>query len=270
VSPRGALRLSLILWGLGQVAAGDRRGWLGLPLQLSALGSLGWFAANAAQGSNAIFVFLGGVAVLALWAFIAGHAYRTATRRHAALDVAPRAAGAFELLWLSPFVVFGSTLLWASGGRLADPGTVAADYVGDWRAGQAEAAIQRFAAPPGDPGAVNQTWTQQLAGLRNDLVRVAAVAGDDVRIDPDDPLDSIVWIAQPTGESRSAIIDIEAVRTQPVQTQLLGLLPATSQRTETLERLGRIELRLVDLPGPVAGQGWRIVRVEAGGVALGG
>ena len=238
-------------------------------MQVGALAGLAGFGPTAARGTNASLVFLAGALVLALWVTIPFHAYRVAARRRAALDVSLGQTGGMDLLWLAPVAVVLTTLFWTGAGRLGDPSFVLADYVGDWRAGRVDEAAGRFIAPLDQGVAVADAWERQLANLRNGLVRLSAVSGPGGGIDPQEPLDTVRWSPRPTEGSGTFVVDIEVVRRETVRTQLFGWLPSTSQRLVTLERLGTAELRLVDLPGTLAGQGWRIVRVEVGGVALG-
>jgi hypothetical protein len=268
VSPRGALRRSLIVWGWGQIAAGDGRGWLGPPLQLGIVATLVALAPSAAQGTNAGLVFLGGAIALALWLAIPIHAYRVAARRRSAFDVSIGPASGLDLLWLTPFAVAFPTFFWTAAGRAGDPGLVLSDYVADWRAGRVHAAIGYFDTPPGG-GVVADRWEAQLARVRNELVRLAAISRPNSGIDPERPLDSVVWSAKPSDEADTFVVALEVVRRETVRGQLLGFVPSTSQRIVTLERLGTAELRLVELPGQFAGQGWRIGRVEVGGIGLG-
>jgi hypothetical protein len=259
----------MVVWGWGQIAAHDRRGWLGPPLQVALIAALVTFAPTAAQGSNAPLVFLAGATVLALWLVIPVQAHRVAARRRAAVDVAIGPSSGLDLLWLAPFAVAFSTFFWTVAGRAGDPGLVLSDYVADWRSGRVDAAVSMFDTPPGDTGTIADTWEAQLANLRNDLVRLAAVSGPASGIDPAQPLDSVVWSAEPAEDSSTSIVAIEVVRRESVRGVLFGLLPSTSQRLVTLEKLGSAELRRVNLPGRFGGQGWRIVRVEVGGIALG-
>ena len=269
VSPRGALRRSLAVWGWGQVAAGDRRGWLGPPLQVATVAALVVLGPAAAPGTNAPFVFAGTALACAAWAAIAVHAHRVAARRRSALGIEPGQTGALELLFLAPVVVAFSTFFWLAAGRLADPGTVLVDYTEDWQAGRIDLAAARFVVQPSTAD-LSDEWARQLAGLRNALVRLAAVAGPAAGIDPERPLDSIRWTARPDGsDADGLVVDIEVVREESVRGQLFGLLPSTTQRLVTLERLGTAELRLVPLSSPLDGSAWRIVRVEIEGVVVG-
>ena len=140
----------------------------------------------------------------------------------------------------------------------------------NWRSGRVEEARQQFEASPAAAPAVTDAWTAQIANLRNDLVRLAAISGPGSGIDPEDPLGSIQWTAREGVDTGTFVADIEVVRRESVRSQLFGLLPSTSQRLVTLEKLGSAELRQVGLPGRFGGQGWHIVRVEVGGIAVGG
>jgi hypothetical protein len=269
VSPRGALRRSLVVWGWGQLAAGDRRGVLGPPLEVATLAGLTLIVPAASAGTNASLAFAAVVLTFAAWIAIAVHAHRAAAHRRSGLGIEPGPSGGIDLLWLAPLVVVFSTLFWLGAGRLGDPGTVLADYVADWQAGRADSALVRFTAPPGSSAELSDAWSRQLAGLRNALVRLAAVAGPSSAIDPERPLDTVRWTARPAESAPDTrLVDIEVVRQESVRGQLFGLLPSTTQRLVTLDRLGMAELRLVALPGPFAGSAWRIVRVDIGGIEL--
>jgi hypothetical protein len=269
-SPRGALRASLLIWGWGQIAAGDRRGWLGPPAQLGALLVVGWLAPALAGGTSVSLAFLLGAAVLAAWALVAVDAHRRTARRLAAVDLPAGHDGAADLLWLAPAAIVLSTLLWAGGGRAADPGVVLDQYVGDWGAGRTAAGIARFAATPGGEAEVRERWAGQLAGLRNELVRLAAELGEAADIDPDRPLETVRWTdGGPLDGGRGRLVVVEVVRREAVRSLLFGFVPTTSQRLVTIARLGEVRLRLVPA-GSGPGEVWRIVRVEVGGIPLGG
>ena len=260
---------SLLVWGWGQLASGDRRGWLGPPAQVASLALLALAAATLGNGEGVELVFLAGAAVLGAWAAVAIHAHRRAARRRAALDLPSGESGAGDLLWLAPIAIGLATALWLAGGRAGDPGMVLDDYLADWRAGRAEAAIGRFVTPPGTVAAMTAAWEGQLAGLRNDLVRLAAEHGPDAGIDPDRPIDTVRWAdGGPVDGGAGYLVVIEVVRRESVRGQLFGILPTTSQRLVTIARLGEVRLRLEPTAG--SGDAWRIVRVEVGGVALGG
>lgn len=256
------------MWGWGHVATGARWGWLLVALQAAALVAL-WLVVPAARGTGVVVVFLAGVAVLAAWAGIAVHAHRRAARRRAALDLPTGPSGAADLLWLAPLAIALSTGLWIAGGRSADPGLVLDQYLDDWSAGRAEAAIGRFVAPPGSVTSVTDAWEAQRIGLRNDLVRVAAESGLGGEVNPDLPFESVRWSAGGTfDDDRGRVVVAEVVRRETVRSEVLGFLPTSSQRLVTVARLGEVRLRAVPSPSGI-GVEWRIERIEAGGVVLG-
>jgi hypothetical protein len=257
-----------VLWGWGQLVAGDRRGWLGPPAQVAAIAGLALGGPAVAAGTDGELAFLGGVALLVAWALIAVHAHRRAARRRAALDLPPGDAGAADLLWLAPLAIALASGFWIAAGDAGSPAVVLDRYVADWRADRAADAAARFATPP-DPAVLAETWDRQLASLRNELVAIAAAAGPDSGIDPDRPLDSVRWVDAGTTPSGDRLIALEIARRETVRGELFAFLPTTSQRLVTIARPGRIELRLVDPPGSDGGPAWRIVGVEIGGVGLG-
>jgi hypothetical protein len=268
VTPRGALRRSLLVWGWGQIVAGDRRGWLGPPAQLAALAALVAGAPTLVAGTDGELAFVAGAVVLAAWALIAVHAHRRAARRRAALDLPPGDVGAADLLWLAPLAIALSSGFWIVAGDAGDPGVLLDLYVDDWRDGRAADAADRFAVPP-DPGALAETWDRQQAALRNELVAIAAAAGPDSGIDPDRPLDAVRWVDAGAAPSGGRLVILEVARLETIDGELFGFLPTTSQRLVTLARLGRIELRLIDRPQSSRGPAWRIVGVEIGGLVVG-
>ena len=102
----------MLIWGWGQVVAGDRRGWLGPPAQVASVAALGAATPTLVAGTNGELAFVAGAALLGAWALIAVHAHRRATRRRAALDLPPGDAGAAELLWFAPVVIALASGFW--------------------------------------------------------------------------------------------------------------------------------------------------------------
>ena len=274
IGPGAALRRSLVVWGWGQLATGDRRWLAGPPLQVAVVGFLAWAGPALSAGTAAPLVFLAGAAVLAAWAGIAVHAYRRAARRRLMFDLPGSDGGAISLLWLAPVAIAASTAFWILGGRGADPGTVLDRYVEDWQAGRSAAAAAVFARPP-DPAALGDTWARQLPLLRNALVRLAAEAGPAAAIDPDRPLRTIRFVdAGPAADGPGRRIDIQVVRTETERSLLLGFLPTTSDRLVTMATLGTAVVEPIEVDPP-AGWGpsttaWRIRTVTIGDESIGG
>ena len=267
----GALWRSLVIWGWGQVVTGDRRGWLGLPLQAAAIVAL-VLALPLAGGTAAPLVFLVTVALVAVWAAIGVHAWHRAARRRAALG-GPPGGGAGHLLWLTPLVVAVGAGFWLVAGRGADPALALDGYVTAWRVGDVNAGLAAFARPPATPRELDEAWDRQTAGLRNALVRVvAAVPGAEA--DPDRPLERVRWVdLGPTPDGGRAF-SLEVARQETERGSLFGLLPTTGRRLVSLERLGLAELVAVPDAAAATPLGtpivWRIRRVEITGETVGG
>lgn len=255
------------MWGWGQVAAGDRRGWP-LPLvQAGAIAGLVAIAPSLAPGSGLPALFLAAVSVVAAWGAIAVHAYRVAARRRARLDLPTSASGASDLLWLAPLAIAAVSLPWIVGGQAADPGSAIDAYVRAWRASDAAGASRRLAGSPASATIVD-AWQRQAKGLRDELLRIAPQAGPDGALDPDRPLDAVRWIDAGGGAGgNTRTIALEVARVDTVHDLVLGVIPVTSQRLVTIARLGTAVVRAVPTAGPWVE--WRIVRIEIAGVALG-
>ncbi len=267
MSARGALRRSLVVWGWGQVAAGDRRGWLGPPAQVIAVAAL-VLAVPHAAGTSASLVYLGVATVVLAWAGIAVHAWHRARRRRLALG-ADAGGGAEDLLWLAPVALVLGAGFWVVSGSGADPVLTLDAYLADWRAGAADAAAGRWASL--DPQSMREGWSRQEAALRNAALRVAA-GEPAAEVDPPRPHDGLRWREIGGSESGGRVFAAEFVRTEAVRTELFGILPTTSQRLTAVETVGRAELRPVSLPGSGGPLGpvvaWRLVSLDMAGEAL--
>jgi hypothetical protein len=268
VSGPGALRRSLVVWGWGQVAAGDRRGAVLPAAQAAAIAALVALGPYAV-GVTAPLVYLAGALVLTAWALVAAHAWRRAARRRAALGAGP-GGGAAGLLWLTPVAVVLGAGFWILAGSGADPGLTLDGYLADWRAGRAEAAADRLAGPLPAP-ALREAWSRQEAALRNAVVRILAEAPT-AEADPDRLLDGLRWTDLGSTASGGRSFAVEIARQETVREQVFGLLPATARRLVTVERLGVAELRRQpigpegELLGPVLA--WRLVDLEIAGERL--
>ena len=268
-TPRGALRRSLILWGWGQLALGDRRGWLLLALEPVALAALVAIGLPLGAGTGLELVFVAGALVAVAWLGQSVHAYRLAVRRRRPFDLAGPDGGAIELLWLVPFAVAATTAYWAAFGTAASPDATLARYVADWRAGHAADGAALFATPP-DPSALAAAWQRQAPRLRNDLVVAAAAAGPDSAIDPQQPFESLRfdWAGAAAGGAGagSRVVDIRVVRVRAIRDTAFGFVPISHDELVSVADLGTVTLRLVSLPGPIPGlpvTAWRIDRVAA-------
>lgn len=291
VSPRGALRRSLLVWGWGQLATGDRRGVLLAILEVGLVAALARVVAPYAKGTASGLVFLAGAAFLALWAGQAIHAERRAARRWAPYATHPP-SGAVDLLWLAPILVGAATAFWSFSGPATAPDSLLAAYLDAWRTGRTADAARLFAANA-DPSALGAVWERQGARLDNAAIRAAAAAGPDGGIDPAQPWDAVRWeppgtvggasgaggtgvtsasSAGPSGAASSAgpgspapssesptdplgrpVVAATIVRRETVRDTFFGLVPTTTERLVPVADLGTVRLRTVELPGPFDG-----------------
>lgn len=285
VSPRGALRRSLVLWGWGQVATGDRRGFALALLEVLALAGFALAVPRLLDGTLSVLLYLAGALFVAAWGGIALHAYRRAVVRRAPFvpsaevstasrgadrtlqagagaDVPAGDGGAIDLLWLAPVLIVTVSAFWTLGGSLGSPESTLATYVRDWRSGLPGEAATLFAAPM-DARTLADAWGRQQARLHNDLVRLAATSGEDSGIDPAQPLDSLRFVlddasVDPAG---TRLVHVQTVSRQTVRDTFFGLVPTTTQRLVTIAEVGTVTLTYEPATGAPGGT-WRIGAVQ--------
>ena len=220
------------------------------------------------DGGFVTAIFVAGVAFVAAWAAVALHAYRRAIRRGRPFDRSGPDGGAADLLWLAPAAMVGMTVLWAIGGTLARPESALARYVHDWQVGDPADAVRLFATPP-TAATLASNWETQLATLRNELVRLGAVGGEDEGLDPARPFERIRFVdvapaatvpagtvpagtvpagTVPGGTSTVRRIGVQLVKHTTVHDSFLGLLPTTSESLVSIGDLGWVELRAIARP----------------------
>jgi hypothetical protein len=269
---RGAVRRSLLIWGWGQIATGDRRGWLLVPLEPLAIAGLVLVGVPLASGTAANWVFLGGTLVLALWAGQAIHAYRRAVHRREPFGLSGADGGAIEVLWLAPIGIVAATIFWAVAGSSASAETTVSRYAADWEAGNATDASQLFVGAI-DGAEVSDAWDRELPRLRNALVVAAAAAGPGGGIDPALPFDALRWEADPPAPDGRVVVHVRLVRQEIVRDTFFGLVPTTRQRLVPIDDLGTLTLVRVANAGPVGGQpriqAWRIENATMLGESIG-
>lgn len=244
--------------------------------------ALAWAGPPLAEGGWSALVLVGGLAFIAAWGGVAIDAYRRAVRARADIGLPAEDGGALGLLWLVPFAIVGSVLLWGTGGGLERPETTLARYVAEWRAGTPSAA--RDAADLfvlRRPGGLADAWERQAARLTNELVRAAGAAGPAGGIDPYRPFESVRFervdagatgAAGTDGDDATVTVALRIVRREAVHGTVAGLLPTGSERlipiaelgTITLRRIERASRRLLVPPSPV----WLIERLDLLGESL--
>ena len=131
--PGAVLRRSILAWGLGDQALGDRAGgaaWL--IAELIGLAVVAYSVLAFADTTWYLLPFLLGTLFIGLWAFQAIRAFRRAERLQAARPPTPRGSPAAAIAWLTlPLLVWG-TGFWLIGADGASPAAVLDRFVSEW------------------------------------------------------------------------------------------------------------------------------------------
>lgn len=238
------LRRALVIWGLGHLSLGDRRGWLLLALQPLAIAGLAAIALLLMDSTRWIVVFPCLAVLLALWLGQAIHAHQRALR----LGAAP--GGELQIAWTLPVILAVVTGFWLLGGDRGSPAATLQEYVAAWHTGRVEQASLLFAEPP-PPAVLAQAWQQQQDYLHRRVGEAAAMYGASSGIDPLNPFAGLRYVELEQDRSaQSVMVAVDIVRRQRVETLLFGLLPTATQETVLVERAGLIRLRAVDVAWP--------------------
>lgn len=238
------LRRSLLLWGLGHLALGRTALGRGLIVaEIAAVGLLLWLVAGLAGTSAYLVPFLGGVLFLAVWAWQAVDAYRTARALQPEADVAPPRSEAVAIGWLAvPLLAWGAGF-WLVAGEDASPAAVLDRFVVDWTGDEL------------DGGA----WD-------DGVVRAARSAARDLGAEVGRFRDVRIRIVE-TGD-RAATAVAESTHFERRRTTFLGLFPGSELVPVPDEVVLRLELAAeeAELPGggAIGAVRWRIVEADAG------
>jgi hypothetical protein len=237
------LRRSLVFWGLGQLAIGDRRGWLLLLAQPLAIVGLFVLAAVLIEGTRWMVVFPALLLVLAAWFGQALSAYRRA------VELGARPGGELQVVGFLPLALVAVTTFWLVGGSLGAPASTLARYVSAWEHGRSADAVALFAEPISQ-AEIDAMWAAQTAYLEQQVSAAAIQYGPLSGIDPEQPFNSLRFTEQPATAADLSMVAVELVRRQRVETLLLGFIPTATQETVVVEQLGTITLRALPDPPP--------------------
>jgi len=264
-SAAAVLRRGLLIWGLGHLSIGDRRGWVLLLLQPLAIAGLLLVAIQVIDGTRWLVVFPPLAALLVVWLAQAIHAYRRA------VELGAQPGGELQAGLFLPVAVTALTIFWLVGGRHGSPTATLESYVLAWMSGRTEAASTLYVTPPA-PENQAASWDIQAAYLADRIAMLAGQYGPTSGLDPARPFDNLRF-NEPTadGPGRQRV-SIDIVRLQRVETTVLGIVPTAGQETVLVEQAGVITLALVPQPpvawlpfGRLESSAWRI-----GGVTVGG
>jgi hypothetical protein len=264
--PSGAsvLRRSLLIWGLGHIAIGDRRGWLLAALQPVVIVGLVMVAAQLIDGTRWVIVFPPLAAILAFWVAQAVHAYRRA------VELGATPGGELQAALFLPVAVSVLTVFWLIGGRHGSPTATLEAYAVAWLTGKPDAAAHLYVTPP-TSDSVAANWSGQSDYLTERVATLAAQYGPTSGLDPTEPYDNLRFgEPTPAGPGRQTV-EIDIVRSQRVEDTILGIVPTATQENVIVEVVGTITLALVDEPaadwlpfGRLSSQEWRIEDVVLG------
>lgn len=157
--PGRVLRLSMLAWGLGDRALGDRVAGFGwLAAEIIGLAVVVYSLVAFADSTWYLLPFLLGTLFIGVWGFQAVQAFRRAERMQAARPPTQRGSPAAAIAWLTlPLLVWG-TGFWLIGADGASPGAVLDRFVTEWP----------------ELASGHSSWK---AGLTSDPADLSAVAG---------------------------------------------------------------------------------------------
>ena len=248
----GVLRRSLLLWGWGQIALGDRRGWLLLPVQPIAIAGVAFAAWQLIDGTRWLAVFLPLVALLVFWIAQAVHAHQRAL----ALGAAP--GGELQLAFFLPVVLAAVSVFWLVGGRHGSPASAVEAYMAAWEAGRPDVAVGLFGTTGPMQPELSGAWNEQRSWLTSAITSGRATYGVQSGLDPTRPFRNL-RVSQ-TGPNTYTV---ELVRSESYQTTLLGFIPTAGQRTVVVAPVLAIHVFEQLVAGPLESSVWRISSVEA-------
>jgi hypothetical protein len=228
------LRRALLIWGLGHLALGDRRGWVLLVLQPLAIASVSWVALQLIDGTRWLVVFAPLLVLLVVWLGQAVHAHRRAIH----LGAIP--AGEMQVAAFLPFALIVLTLFWLVGGRHGSAAATVEAYIEAWMDGRPEAAAALFETPiPAQH--VTLQWTSTLTEIERLLDSGRRTYGPQSGLDPARPFNSlrVTQVDEPSG---GAVFIVEIVRSERFATTALGVIPTAAQRTVVVEPVLSIAL----------------------------
>lgn len=237
------LRRSLLVWGLGHVAIGDRRGWLLLALQVAAVAGFAVLASVLIQGSRWIVLLPLLLLLVIAWVAQAVDAYRAAIVRGAA------PGGELGIAWLLPVVVAGVTAFWLLGGAHSTPEATLQEYVEAWRWSRPTVAATLFREPvPAET--LTGSWADHDAHLTDRVRDAVAAYGVSSGLDSGRPFNALRFVELPEQRTADrAVFEVQITRRQRTETMLFGLLPTAAQETVVVEVIGRVEIRAHEVAG---------------------
>lgn len=269
-SARTVLRRALLIWGLGHLALGDRRGLILLVAQPVAVAAWLLGAVQLIGGDGWLILF---PALLVLIAVHLGQAVH-AQRRALALGATP--GGELQIAWLMAAIALVVAGFWLAAGDHAAPDATLAEYVAAWQADRVDIGTTLFVGPI-DADELGSSWQAQRDYIGQRVADAAARYGTASGLDAAAPFNSLRFSLLSRADAAAAgdaIVAIDIVRFERVEAQLFGVIPTASRQIVTVERAGLITLRAEPADPPsrlpfelpdalrLASSEWRLVGVE--------
>jgi hypothetical protein len=241
-APGRVLRLSLLAWGLGELAIGRRyvgSSWLlAEAIGLALVASSTWLLAGTTWY---LLPFVLGMAFLAVWAYQAVAAYRHAQRLSGqATPPAARRSPAAAAAWLTiPLLAWG-TGFWLISADGASPAAVTDSFLSSWT----DAAAGPSPSAWSDGLALDAAALSAATARATDRLEAMCSAGslpDDCGDDPANLLRDVRIRVQSADDDHASAV-AEAVRFERRPTRLLGMFEASELVPVAVEEILRLDL----------------------------
>lgn len=255
-APSRVLRLSLVAWGLGELALGRRYAgstWLlAEGVGLAVIGLTSWLLRDTTWY---LVPYLLGMAFIAVWAIQAVVSYRRAQRLAGqATPPTARRSPAAAAAWLTiPLLAWG-TGFWLVAADEASPAAVVDHVLSSWTDAAAGRQVAWDREPAADPAALSSTASAATARLRS--LCKSGVLPPDCDDDPGSVLRDVRFRIEPAGDD-GAVAVAEVVRFDRRSTTFFGIFPGTELAPVALQ--GILRLDLAARPAAFGSRQWTVV-----------
>jgi hypothetical protein len=255
-APGRVLRLSLVAWGLGELAMGRRYAgstWLlAEAVGLALIGLASWLLLDTTWY---LLPFLLGMAFIGVWSVQAVLSYGRAQRLAGqATPPTARRSPAAVAAWLTlPLLAWG-TGFWLVAADRASPAAVVDRVLSDWADAAAGQPVAWDLAGAGDSAALSSTMAAATARLRG--LCAAGTLPADCDDDPGTVLRDVRFRIDASGQD-AAVAVAEVVRFERRPTSVLGIFPASELVPVALQEILRLDL--VARPAALGSQRWTVV-----------
>jgi hypothetical protein len=255
--PERVLRLSLIGWGLGEMAMGRSRiGLAWLVAEALLLASVAATTLLWADTTWYLVPFLLGVAFLVTWTGQAVLAFRRARSMQAASPAAPPRSPAAIVAWLTVPLLAWGTGFWLVGGHAATPAAPVDEFVSRW------SELHPVPPPPLDRHDESPMIEQEAAEALYALQQLCelAILTPDCRAATKNLLRDVRVSIEPVGELQ-ATATAHLVEYRRRETKVLGFLQGSEIQPVPIRTV--LTLSLESQPAAWGARRWVIVNAAA-------